>query len=140
MKNYKEQVLSMMNLEVNTPFTLRDNEHNQELPGRYFINDSMDIIEEHTNLFFASIKHLIIGNFSVIKDLTEKEKIAIEYAKACGCNWIAEDESGIIYAYTFKPKKTSFGYWESDTDNDMCIKICLPISFIHWEDEEPYKI
>ena len=138
MNDYKEQVLSMMNLKVNTPFTLRDNKCNQVLPGKYFINDSMEVIEENTNLFFISIKHLITGDFSVIKDLTEKEKIAIEYAKACGCNWIAEDKCGIIWAYRSKPKKTGV-LWMQDDDN-ICIKICLPISFIHWEDEEPYKI
>ena len=138
MENYKEQVLSMMNLKINTPFVLRDNRDNRVLPGRYFINDSMEVIEEDTNLFFTSIRYLITGEFSVIKDLTEKEKIAIEYAKACGCNWIAKDKHGEIYAFASKPSKSEFlSYWY---DEGICIRLYLPISFIHWEDKEPYKI
>lgn len=70
---------------------------------------------------------------------TEIEQLAINYALACGYHWLAKDSSGDIYAYIEKPQKQNItGIWDI-SDNTM-IKIELPISFLSWEDEEPYYI
>ena len=68
---------------------------------------------------------------------TEKEQLAIDYAKARGCKWIAKDKDDLIYAFTEKPHKTRT-VW--NVENGEFYVINIPISFIHWDDEEPYYI
>lgn len=73
---------------------------------------------------------------------TEIEQIAINYALAYGCHWIAKDSDGVIYAYKRKPHKSSYSdMWDDDVNDDkLMVEIKLPISFLSWEDEEPYYI
>ena len=68
---------------------------------------------------------------------TKKERLAIDYAKALGCKWIAKDKDGLIYAVTEKPHKMT-AIWT--IENGENYEIQIPISFIHWDDEEPYYI
>ena len=68
---------------------------------------------------------------------TEKEQLAIDYAKAIGCKWIAKDKEDLIYAFTEKPHKMTT-VWNAENKEHYVINI--PISFIHWDDEETYYI
>lgn len=68
---------------------------------------------------------------------TKDEWLAINYALACGCHWFAKDQDGAIYAYTEKPKK-ELAEW-CCTKGDF-LEIKLSISFLSWEDDEPYYI
>ena len=68
---------------------------------------------------------------------TKKEQLAIDYARALGCKWIAKDYEGWISGFTEKPHK-SIKIW--NTKNGELYPINIPISFIHWDDEEPYYI
>lgn len=68
---------------------------------------------------------------------TKKEQLAIDYARALGCKWIAKDYEGWISGFTEKPHK-SIKIW--NTKNGKIYPINIPISFIHWNDEEPYYI
>lgn len=88
-----------------------------------------------------TIADFLNGSLDICKKpvLTEKEQLAINYALACGHHWIAKDSDGTIYAYTEKPqKKSTSGMW-FDNGNGMVV-IGLPISFLSWEDDEPYYI
>ena len=73
---------------------------------------------------------------------TEKEQLAIDYALACGYSWIAKDKDGTIYAYKEKPQKIDNNHiWAADNSfRNGTLKIGLPISFLSWDDEEPYYI
>lgn len=68
---------------------------------------------------------------------TKKEQLAIDYARALGCKWIAKDDLGLISGFTEKPHK-SIRIW--NTKNGEIYPINIPISFIRWDDEEPYYI
>lgn len=68
---------------------------------------------------------------------TKKEQLAIDYARALGCKWIAKDNGDLFYAFIEKPHKTT-AVWE--VENGEYYVINIPISFIHWDDEEPYYI
>lgn len=74
---------------------------------------------------------------------TEMEQLAIDYALACGYHWLAKDKDGSVYTYKKKPyKDTSIEAW-GDSANDYTnniFEIELPISFLSWEDDEPYYI
>ena len=82
----------------------------------------VDILREKKTIIFAP---------------TKEEQIAIDYARALGCKWIAKDYEGWISGFTEKPHK-SIKIW--NTKNGKIYPINIPISFIHWEDEEPYYI
>ena len=72
---------------------------------------------------------------------TKEEQIAIDYAKACGCNWLVKGFDDSVFAYEKKPIKTHCEWLSRIWDyNQKVIKIHIPISFIHWSDEEPYCI
>ena len=88
-----------------------------------------------------TIADFLNGNLAICKKPipTEAEQLAINYALACGYHWLAKDLGGDIYAYIEKPQKKSVaGIW--DINGNSMIKIELPISFLSWEDEEPYYI
>ena len=68
---------------------------------------------------------------------TKKEQLAIDYARALGCKWIAKDKEDLFYAFTEKPHKTRT-VW--NIENGKFYVINIPISFIHWDDDEPYYI
>ena len=68
---------------------------------------------------------------------TKKEQLAIDYARALGCKWIAKDKDDLIYAFTEKPHKMTTIWTIENGEN---YEIQIPISFIHWDDEEPYYI
>lgn len=72
---------------------------------------------------------------------TEIEQLAINYALACGYHWLAKDSDGDIYAYAEVPYKTFAGWaYKGNYAKGKILKIELPISFLSWEDEEPYYI
>lgn len=70
---------------------------------------------------------------------TKVEQLVINYALACGCHWLAKDNNNAVYAYKEKPqKKSNSGMW--DDNGNGILEIELPISFLSWEDDEPYYI
>lgn len=72
---------------------------------------------------------------------TEKEQLAINYVLACGYHWLAKDSDGAIYAYVKMPEKrlAEWGYSSIYSMGEK-LEIGLPISFLSWEDDEPYYI
>lgn len=91
------------------------------------------------------IREFFVGKYNIVKiqTPTENEQIAIDYAKACGCNWITKDSSGQIFGYHSKPKKcmSDDSYYQDVWQyGGESIKIGIPISFLSWGDEEPYYI
>lgn len=85
----------------------------------------------------AIIIDILRGEKIIIPAPTEKEQLAIDYARALGCKWIAKDKDGLIYAFTEKPHKMTTIWTIENGEN---YEIQIPISFIHWDDEEPYYI
>ena len=92
-----------------------------------------------TNSLIPDLRSLLNGTKTIIKipKPTPDEQLAIDYAKKCGCKWLAKNRGDTYYAYNRKPKKEQFGWVVKDGE---AIKIHIPISFIHWEDDEPYYI
>lgn len=109
------------------------NLHRRTLNDEYKLNKQrsndiiVDILREKKTIVFIHAK---------------EDQIAIDYALACGYSWIAKNKDGTIYAYKEKPQKSDntclWGYDNSYRDGEL--KIGLPISFLSWDDEEPYYI
>ena len=72
---------------------------------------------------------------------TEEDKIVIAYAKLCGCKYIAKDSDGSIYAYKDRPDKGETCWHQVNHDAQFAVVVLIcDISFLSWEDEEPYYI
>lgn len=71
--------------------------------------------------------------------LTEAEKTILGNLR-CGINYIARDKDGRLYVYDGKPSKRD-DIWSGDNTHSLsCIFPNTFLSFITWEDEEPYLI
>ena len=71
---------------------------------------------------------------------TEKAQLAIDYAKTCGCKSLTENRSGKISAFDTKPFKIGSMWVCKGEGYTAGLQIGIPISFINWDDEEPYYI
>ena len=102
-----------------------------------------NIDKDHWTKSAYTIADFLNGTLKIYKKPipTEIEQLAINYALACGYHWLAKDSDGDIYAYAEIPRKTFVGWaYKGNYAKGKILKIELPISFLSWEDEEPYYI
>ena len=143
-KDRINKVFEILGVKPNEYFKMIDAEFNEESNGSYCIDDNLKLHcsalrDEYVecNSSNAIIIDILRGKKVIIPTPTEKEQLAIDYAKALGCKWIAKDKDGLIYAFIEKPHKMT-PIWT--IENGEFYVINIPISFIHWDDEEPYYI
>ena len=144
-REYLNKVFDLLGIEPYDEFTIL----NEDFLGRRFgiyldltvyenIRDSFEkeIPLVESNRIIADIlrKNLTIQK---VPEISEKEQLAIDYARALGCKWIAKDKEDLIYAFTEKPHKMTT-VWNVENGEHYVINI--QISFIHWDDKEPYYI
>lgn len=142
--NYKEQIFRMLNLEPHEEFRLSSPDSPESLSYSYTyrLNNNLTLQYKASNVWNDStrftITNILDGSVVIRKKIkpTREEQLAIDYAKACGMNYISQDSDGEYYAYNERPSK-QFQSWYCV---DKAIEIGIPISFISWNDEEPYYI
>ena len=146
MNEITKEIFEFLNVEPNEIFQIEGS------TNYYRINKDLQLFLSATDktcnkkIWSLSGPYLTIADFlcernkikKIIK-LTEKEQLAINYARACGCNWLAKDKNGEIYAYPTKPQKSDIMWFRDDTSSEI-VEICIPISFLSWEDKTPYYI
>ena len=91
---------------------------------------------------FTHIRPILLGEHKIIKILkpTKEEQLVIDYAKLCGYKWIAKDADNKCYAYVDKPI-WEFNMWKISSLSDKTAKdLEYNLSFLSWEDDEPYYI
>lgn len=144
MNNFVKDVLNVLSIQPYKKFFIvnRDNHADKEI---YYFDSELELrtARKHTICDKYSLIDIIRGRYKIVKvpihDITEKEQLAIDYAKACGHKWLVKNRCGSIVAYRSEPQKNKIaGYWENGGWIGMEIKI--PISFLSWYDEEPYYI
>lgn len=143
-KDRINKVFKILGVDPNEYFKMIDAEFNEESNGSYCIDDNLKLhcsalrneyVERDSSN--AIIIDILRGKKVIIPTPTEKEQLAIDYARALGCKWIAKDKEDLLYGFTKKPHKMTT-VWNVENGEHYVINI--PISFIHWEDEEPYYI
>lgn len=144
--DYRKKVFEMLGVEPKEQFKIqmRDGVVSKEC---YFIDEDLKGTlatptesEQTVYKFVFLLQDILCGTTKIIKivKMTKKEQIAIDYARACDCRWIAKDKVGDVYAYQTKPKKNpTLEVWGYELDK---LEVLIPISFVKWEDEEPYYI
>lgn len=143
--NYTKQIFEMLGVEPKEEFKLKSR------TGK--ISDTSFKIEEDLDVIYfdfgdwykceeSVLQEILTGEREIIKipHPTKEEQLAIDYARACGFKWIAKDKNKTVTAFKEKPKKGTKEWLNTTNDLDDWIELYLPISFIHWEDEEPFYI
>ena len=144
--NYRDKMWEMLGVEPNEEFKLGG----ALCTMIYLIDDEFNLwYKEEDSLYkrlsdYNVIDILCDPTLAIIKlpkkpTPTTQEQIAIDYAKACGCRWLAKDARGIVYGYKNKPVKTTDNSWRDKT-LVYSVYIQIPISFLSWHDSEPYHI
>lgn len=139
-----DKVFDILGVEPFEEFLISDEEY---AGVKYYIDYDLKIYampfdsdfemeEERSNKTFLDILKNKLKIQKIYKP-TKEEQIAIDYARTLGCEWIAKDREGLVYAFTKKPQKLTT-VWNIENGEHYVINI--PISFIHWEDDEPYYI
>lgn len=141
--DYSKEIFKLLGISPNEIFKVKspnevDYKINEGL-GILFLNEKGNW--EGSQL---SLVDFLKGNVTIYKKPipAKMEQLAIDYALACGYHWFAKDKNESVYAYKEKPiKSDGNGAWDYDNGNSDCmLEIGLPISFLSWEDDEPYYI
>lgn len=109
---------------------------NEELELQCRISDQYFETVENVDTY----RKIITGETKIIKipKPTEEDKIVIAYAKLSGYPYLAKDKSGAVIAYATKPtKRAECPEWDS---GGCYFHVYHDVSFLSWEDEEPYYI
>ena len=140
MKNYKDEIFELLGVKPFEKFKLRS--QNEIYKNTYWIDDiNLLLYEDGSPCAAYGLRHILAGTIEIVKKIipTEEEILALKYAKAIGCEWIAKDDDDQIFAYNKKPYKDNrFYYWSSDEGE--CYQIYVPISWLSWDDKEPTNI
>jgi hypothetical protein len=151
MADYTKKIFEMLGVEPEEEFRLKFDGGDSfiQTKGKYKLDKSLrtlwfnDNIGEWRKDLDAMFLAILNGTAQIVKipHPTAEEQLAIDYARACGFKWMAKDEGGTIHAFEHKPVKSAESkYWFSNELYSKFIAIGLPISFLSWEDEEPYYI
>lgn len=156
MADYTKQIFELLGVKPEEEFKIKGK--NNALPYPYKLTEkletySYDADEDRWRRLYTDevLKDVLNGTYKIIKipHPTAEEQLAIDYARACGCKWIAKDSDGTVNAFDKKPEKEYYrglalesqGHWNTyDRDSYKCFELLIDISFIHWEDEEPFYI
>lgn len=105
--------------------------------NEYWIESNLEIRDsEGRSCLDCLLRALLCREYKIIKNPkpTKEDKIIIDYAKLCGCKWLAVDENGALFGFFGKPERAdSIFIGRGDTS------IHHSLSFLTWEDE-PYYI
>ena len=139
--DYTRQIFEMIGVEPEERFKLKINGITPK--EYYYIDDYLNVCcivtENHHETCGFTLNLILAGNVQIIKipHPTAEEQLAIDYARACGMKWIAKNKNNTVFAFEGKPIK-GVEYWI--LTNAKIASIDIPISFLSWEDEEPFYI
>ena len=133
------KIFDILGVEPDEEFKVSDNnfkyrfDHNL---GLEFYDGSEWHKVENADMY----RKIITGETKIIKipKPTEEDKIVIAYAKLCGYKYIAKDASGAVHAFRTKPtRRAECPEWDNYGSYST---LYHDVSFLSWEDEEPYYI
>ena len=147
-REYLNKVFDLLGVEPYEEFTIL----NEDFLGRRFgiyldltvYENIRDSFEKEIPLVESNriIADILRKNLTIQKapKISEKEQLAIDYAKTCGCKYLTKNRSGKISAFDTKPFKIGSMWVCKGEVYTAGLQIGIPISFINWDDEEPYYI
>lgn len=151
-KNYSKKIFEMLGIEPMEKFRVKTlmQDEQKEYDGIFYLSSGLvayynDGISCKDYTDYTVLPKLLSGSFKIIKGLSTKnikptpeEQTVIDYCKLCGYKYLAKDKIGEVWAYKEKPEKRE-SMW-LDLNNDAITEIEYNLSFLSWEDEEPWVI
>lgn len=136
------QVFEILGIKPNRPFKIRSNGSGDNI---YRTTDTLRIQFFNGKDFSPHDSHLIdLYYFLTTREelvptviITEEDKIIIDYARLCGAKWLTKDRNGGCWMSENKPQKAT-NEWR--VLSGMVEPLIKEVSFLSWEDEEPYEI
>lgn len=149
-KNHSEEIFNMLGIEPMRKFKVKPTGDSiiDYDDYTYFMDSNLNTYEDdfiHSCKNYTILPKLLSGQLKIIKELSTKninispeEQTVIDYCKLCGYKYLAKDKIGEIWAYKEKPEKRATMWL--DLDNDDTTEIEYNLSFLSWDDEEPWVI
>lgn len=149
-KNHSEKIFEILGIEPMRKFKVKPTGDSiiDYDDYTYFIDSNLNTYEDdfiHSCKNYTILPKLLSGQLKIIKELSTKninispeEQTVIDYCKLCGYKYLAKDKIGEIWAYKEKPEKRETMWL--DLDNDDTTEIEYNLSFLSWDDEEPWVI
>ena len=150
-KNYSKKIFEMLGIEPMEKFrvkTLMQDEQKEYDNYIYYFTSNLLCYEKGYSTEcknYCILPKLLSGELKIVKELsvknihlTPEEQTVINYCKLCGYKYLAKDKIGEIWAYKEKPEKRATMWL--DLDNDDTTEIEYNLSFLSWDDEEPWVI
>jgi hypothetical protein len=150
-KNHSEEIFKMLGIKPMKRFRIKPliKDEQKEYDGIlfYFTSNlicySDDGFEDCKN--YTILPKLLSGQLKIVKELftkninlTKEEQTVIDYCKLCGYKYLTKDKNGEVWAYKEKPVKRGEMWIEPKYDDITEIEYNL--SFLSWDDEEPWVI
>ena len=149
-KNHSEKIFEILGIEPMRKFKVKPTGDSiiDYDDYTYFMDSNLNTYEDdfiHSCKNYTILPKLLSGQLKIIKELSTKninispeEQTVIDYCKLCGYKYLAKDKIGEIWAYKEKPEKRATMWL--DLDNDDTTEIEYNLSFLSWDDEEPWII
>lgn len=106
----------------------------------YHINSTGQVItSEGVPIHTIKLCNIINGKYNIVKlpILNSDELECVRFYAKHGYRWFARDASGVAYTFKGKPNKyENKGWWM--TVGESSLNLPMDLSFLDWEDEEPY--
>lgn len=136
--NYIDNVFKMLGVQPGEEFKLAAEEYIYRFDGQLYLY--FKIRQDSWNASKFTLHDIITGKVKIIKipKISKGAQTVIDYAKLCGFNYLAKDSSGDVFAFKCKPYKLGHD-WVVEPFTPYT-KVYHPVSFLSWEDEEPYYI
>lgn len=143
-KGFVKEVFNILGIEPDEPFRIKEDSYKlyykltKEL--EVIVSQDIDFNKKRFSGCY-SFYSFVFGEATIVKipKITKKEQMAIDYARACGANWLAKDSTGNVYAYLKKPYRDTHGVWWA-VDEEEHFEIGMDLTFLSLEDKEPYYI
>lgn len=150
-KNHSEKIFDMLGIEPMEKFKVKTQVNSNTEYDNYIYYFTSDLLC-YERKYSSECKNYIIlpkllsGSLKIVKELTTKdinpspeEQTIIDYCKLCGYKYLAKDKNGKIWAYKEKPVKRE-EMWLDLVLDDTITEIEYNLSFLSWNDEEPWVI
>ena len=154
--NYTDKIFEMLGVKPYEDFYLKNNNGiylgygNDEKIKYHITKDFLVRLKTHQGVIKSSVydfEDILKGIIEIVKipekkEPTYKEFGAFVYAWSCGCEWLAKNKDGSVFAYSKKPIKF-YKSWVAlsapgEIKEPKSIRIETHLEFLSWEDKEPY--
>ena len=134
--NNTEKILDIIGLKVGEVFRI------STVKESYYFDCKLNLYnEKHETQLPITARRILNGDCEITKipQLTDNDKEILAFYSKRGYKWFVEDANEEQWAFKNKPfKNDDMGFWNTDSEEIDSNELVDKLSFIFWEDAEPY--